>query len=129
VASKASMMLFGITLRISFKVISLSSSPDSTPESNQSHNLESVTSSTVGFLDTGVCFGGHFGKFGCQILMLFFFLAIEMSGYVIVGPRDADLQHRIINSAGILACYVMKTQPHVRPNLRGPAHDFRNFAT
>ncbi len=36
-----------------------------------------------------------------------FFLAIDLSGCVVVGPRDADLEHRII-----------KAQPHEWPNLR-----------
>jgi len=49
---------------------------------------------------------------------MFFFLVIEMLGCMVAGPEDTDLQHRIMNSAGILVCYVMKTQPHARPNLQ-----------
>jgi len=43
---------------------------------------------------------------------------MEMLGCMVAGPGDTDLQHRIMNSAGILACYVMKTQPHAWPNLQ-----------
>ena len=41
-----------------------------------------------------------------------------MPGCMVAGPGDTDLQYRIMNLAGILACYVIKTQPHAWPNLR-----------
>ena len=86
-------------------------SSDSTSKSLKSKllsNSESVTSSTVGFLDMRVHFGGHFGKFTCQVLLMFFFQVIEMLVCMLAGPGDTDLQHRIMNLSDILVCYVMK---------------------
>ena len=60
-----------------------------------------MTFSMVDFLDTGVCFCGHFSRFACQVLLMFFFLVMEMPECVVAGPQDADLQLRIMNSAAL----------------------------